>query len=248
MGASLSLRAIIGLALDERTPDHPTLNGTGRRLPLAVHQAVFAKALAIQAQAALLRGETLGVNAPMVAAYANLKQLRTRLDGTSYTAYVRELMSQAPAALDESTAAEVTRYDRRRRGKKLPNEDWHTPHNPEARPGRMKDGWTRFCGKVEQAVELTTRAVVGVTVSPQNRLLQRGNRGQQLYTSSASEYFPQQNRTHCQTAHHPTSSHSPAELPRTQGQEHGQRAAIDNGAQKPFGRVGRFSDTKSPSP
>ncbi len=163
---SLSLRAFLGLALDERTPDHSTLSGTRRRLPLAVHQAVFAKVLAILAQAGLLRGETLGVDATMVAANASLKQLRTRLDGQSYTAYVRELMAQDPAAPKDPTAEDVGRYDRRRRGKKLSNADWHNPHNPEARLGRMKDGRTRFCEKVEHAVDLTTGAVVGVTVQP----------------------------------------------------------------------------------
>jgi transposase len=44
---SLSLRQFLGLPLPQRVPDHSTLSRTRQRLPLAVHQAVFALILGI---------------------------------------------------------------------------------------------------------------------------------------------------------------------------------------------------------
>jgi transposase len=59
---SLSLRQVLGLSRTQRVPDHSTLSRTRQRLPLAVHQAVFALILGIVESKGLLNGRVLGVD------------------------------------------------------------------------------------------------------------------------------------------------------------------------------------------
>jgi hypothetical protein len=44
------------------------------------------------------------------------------------------------------------------------NDDWTHPHDPHAKITKMQDGRTHLAHKAEQAVDLETGAVVGVTV------------------------------------------------------------------------------------
>ena len=62
------------------------------------------------------------------------------------------------------TRAELARLDRKR-AKKGSNADWTHPQDPDAKITKMKDGRTHLAHKAEQAVDLETGAVVGVTVS-----------------------------------------------------------------------------------
>ncbi len=56
--------------------------------------------------------------------------------------------------------------DRRRKDKKVSNDDWHNPHDPEARIAKMKDGTTHLAYKAEHAVDLNSEAIVEVTIAP----------------------------------------------------------------------------------
>ena len=47
-------------------------------------------------------------------------------------------------------------FDRKRKGKKLSNDDWKSPTDPDARIARMKDGTTHLAYKPEHAVDLDT--------------------------------------------------------------------------------------------
>ena len=61
---------------------------------------------------------------------------------------------------------ELRRLDRARKGKKVPNAEWTSPSDPEARITRMKDGRTRLAYKPEHAVDLDTGAVMAAHVHP----------------------------------------------------------------------------------
>lgn len=161
---SLTLRQFVGYQLTDRTANHSTISKTRRLLPLAVHTAVFVKVLEILAQHKLLRGKTLGVDATTLEANAAMRSIRDRVTGQSYQDYVRELMAADPEASDDPSDDEVGRYDRRRKGRKTSNQDWHNPHNPDAKITKMKDGRTHFAEKCEQAVDLDTGAVVAISV------------------------------------------------------------------------------------
>ncbi len=58
---SLSLRAFLGIPLNQATPDHSSLTVIKQRLPLQVHEQVFAFALGLARQKKLLRGKTVAV-------------------------------------------------------------------------------------------------------------------------------------------------------------------------------------------
>lgn len=160
---SLSLRRFLGYGLDEATPDHVTLSRTRRLLDAATHQAVFAWVLERLAEAGLLRGKTIGVDATTLEANAAMRSIVRRASGESYREYLRKL---ATAAGEPTDAAAVQRQDRKRKKKKVSNKDWASPHDPQAQITKMKDGRTRLAYKAEQAVDLETGAIVATTTHP----------------------------------------------------------------------------------
>jgi len=80
--------------------------------------------------------------------------------GESYTDYVQRLA--IAEGVDPEDAAAVRRMDRKRK-KKMSNEDWENPNDPEAEITRLKDGRTELAYKAENAVDMETGAIVAVT-------------------------------------------------------------------------------------
>jgi transposase len=64
---------------------------------------------------------------------------------------------------------DLIRYDRKRKGKKLSNEEWESTTDPDARIARMKNGATHLAYKVENAVDLKNSIVVAGCVTPADR-------------------------------------------------------------------------------
>ncbi len=60
---SLSLREFLRLESRDRVPDHSWLSRTRTRLPHEVHEAVFDWVLALIAEARLVQGDSIGVDA-----------------------------------------------------------------------------------------------------------------------------------------------------------------------------------------
>jgi transposase len=67
---SLSLRAFLALGLEEATPEHSTISRTRRLIDLETHRAVFTWVLQVLAQADLVKGFTVGVDATTLEANA----------------------------------------------------------------------------------------------------------------------------------------------------------------------------------
>ena len=65
------------------------------------------------------------------------------------------------------TREDLARIDRKR-PKKVSNDDWTHPLDPDANITKMKDGRTHLAHKAEHAVDLETGAVVAVTVQDAN--------------------------------------------------------------------------------
>jgi hypothetical protein len=61
----------------------------------------------------------------------------------------------AHEGLEEPTAAQQQRWDRRRK-KRLSNREWVNPHDPEARITKLKDGRVHLAYQAEHAVDLDT--------------------------------------------------------------------------------------------
>jgi transposase-like protein DUF772 len=119
---SLSLRQFLGLPLTQRVLDHSTLSRTRQRLPLAVHQAVFALVLGIVETQGLVKGRMLGVNSTYLRADASMKAIVRRDTKESYTNFVMRLASEA--GMEHPTASEAQRLDRTRKGKQTSNRVW----------------------------------------------------------------------------------------------------------------------------
>ncbi len=158
---SFALREFLGLVLPEAPPDHSTISRTRRLIDLETHQAVFTWMLQRLADAGLVKGKTVGIDATTLEANAALRSIVRRDTGESYQDFLTKL-AQA-SGIDTPTRADLTRIDRKRK-KKGSNDDWTHPHDPDAKITKMKDGRTHLAHKAEHAVDLETGAIVGVTV------------------------------------------------------------------------------------
>ena len=88
---SLSLREFLRLGTTEPVPDHSWLSKTRARLPLEVHEAVFAWVLQRLAEHGLIQGERIGVDASTMEANAALRAIVRRDSGEDY----REMLHAA---------------------------------------------------------------------------------------------------------------------------------------------------------
>jgi len=157
---SLCLRQFLQIGLDEPTPDHVTISRTRRLMDEATHQEVFGWVLRQVAQAGLLKGKTIGIDATTLEANAAMKSIVRRDTQEGYTDYLKRLAEAE--GLEATDEAALRRMDRRR-SKKGSNADWINPHDPEAQITRMKDGRTALAYKAEHAVDMDTGAIVAVT-------------------------------------------------------------------------------------
>jgi transposase len=162
---SLSLRKFLGYALDEATPDHSTISRTRRLYWLETHKAVFRWVLKILAEEGLVSGRTVSIDATTLEANAALKSIVRRDNGQSYMDYLKELAKAA--GIENPTKEQLARLDRKRK-KKGSNQEWVSPSDPDARITKMKDGRTHLAHKAEHAVDLTTGALLAVTLQPAN--------------------------------------------------------------------------------
>jgi transposase len=158
---SLSVRSFLGLELHEAPPDHSTVSRTRRLIDVETHQAVFTWVLQRLADAKLVKGKTIGIDATTLEANAALRSIVRRDTGESYEEFLTRL-AQA-SGIETPTREDLARLDRKR-PKKGSNDDWQHPHDPDAKITKMKDGRTHLAHKAEHAVDLDTGAIVAVTV------------------------------------------------------------------------------------
>ena len=161
---SLSLREFLRLGTTERVPDHTWLSKTRSRLPLEVHEAIFTWVLQRLAEHGLIQGDRIGVDASTMEANAALRAIVRRETGEGYREMLKRLAAESGIATP--TVDDLIRLDRRRKGKRLSNEDWTSPSDPEAKVAKMKDGRTRLAYKPEHAVDLDTGAIVAAEIHP----------------------------------------------------------------------------------
>lgn len=163
---SLSLRKFLGYGLDEKTPDHSTISRTRRLFWVSTHSAVFAWVLKAARSEGLVRGETIAVDATTLEANAAMRSIVRRDTGRGYEAYLGRLAAEA--GIEDPSREELARLDRKRE-KKGSNRDWKSPSDPDARITKMKDGRTHLAHKAEHAVDLSSGAVLAVTLQPADR-------------------------------------------------------------------------------
>lgn len=159
---SLSVRAFLGYALEEPTPDHSSLSCIARRLGEQVFSTVLSISLQALKEHGLLKGRHLGIDSSVIEANASLRHLVERNTEEDYREYVQRLAAEA--GVDPADAEAVRRFDRKRAGKKMSNEQWEQKHDADARIGITKHGACDMIYKPEIVVDLETGAIVDADV------------------------------------------------------------------------------------
>jgi transposase len=163
---SLSIRHFLDFELHDAPPDHSRLSRTRRLIDLETHQAVFTWVLQRLADAQLVQGRTLGIDATTLEANAAMRSIVRRDTGEAYEAWLTQLAEAS--GLTTPTRAELARFDRKRK-KQGANDDWTHPQDPDAKITKMKDGRTHLAHKAEHAVDLDSGAIAAVTIQPADR-------------------------------------------------------------------------------
>jgi transposase len=159
---SLSLRDFLGVPLAEATPDHSSLTRVRQRLPLDVHEHVFVFVLRVAREKGLLKGKTVAVDSTTLEANAAMKAIVRKDTGEDWKEYLKRLMAEE--GIENPTDEEVRRFDQKRQNKKVPNQEWESPADPDSRIAKMKDGTTHLAYKAEHAVDLETEFVLAAAV------------------------------------------------------------------------------------
>jgi hypothetical protein len=85
-------------------------------------------------------------------ANAALRSIMRRDSGESYREMLTRMAKES--GVETPTIDDLVRLDRKRKGKKLSNEDWVSKTDPDAKIAKMKDGSTHLAYKPEHAVDL----------------------------------------------------------------------------------------------
>lgn len=95
-----------------------------------------------------------------------MKSIVRKDTGDNWQAYLTTLMREAGAIGPEDTPSidEMKRFDKSRKDKKVSNEDWESPVDPDSRISKMKDGTTHLAYKAEHAVDLESDIIVAAEI------------------------------------------------------------------------------------
>lgn len=164
---SRSLAEFLGYGPTEETPDHSSLTRIHQRLPQEVHEAMFSFVLALAAEKKLLSGTTVAVDSTMLEANAAMKSIERKDTGEDWKEYLRRLAAEA--GIENPTDEDLRRFDKKRTDKKVSNDHWQSPSDPDSRIAKMKDGRTHLAYKAEHVVDLKTDLVLAAVVYEANR-------------------------------------------------------------------------------
>jgi len=132
-----------------------------------VYNQVFVFILRLLDQKGLLQGKTVGLDATILEANAAMKSIVRKDTGADWNQYLRTLA--AAEGMENPTVEDLRRLDRQRPDKKVSNQVWASPTDPDSRIAKMKDGRTHLAYKAEHAVDLKTDVIVAATVTHADR-------------------------------------------------------------------------------
>jgi transposase len=168
---SLSLRQFLQVPLDASTPDHSSLTRVRDRLPLEVHQQVFAFVLSLAEQHKLLggktpQGKTVAIDTTLLEANAAMRSIVRKESGEDWKAYLTRLMKEEGLIEedDEPTDDELRKFDKGRKQKTVSNREWESESDPDSRIAKMKDGRTHLAYKAAHVVDLDSEFLLDAEV------------------------------------------------------------------------------------
>lgn len=160
---SLGLRKFLGIAITEETPVHASLTIIRQRLPELVFDKVFVFVLGLLEEKGLLRGKAVAIDATTLEANAAMKSIVRKDTGEDWKQYLQGLAKAE--GIQNPTEEDLRRLDRARTDKKVSNQQWASPTDPDSRIAKMKDGRTHLAYKAEHAVDVVSEAIVATTVT-----------------------------------------------------------------------------------
>lgn len=160
---SLGLRTFLGIAITEDTPVHASMTIIRQRLPQLVFEKVFVYVLSLLEQKGLLCGKAVAIDATTLEANAAMKSIVRKDSGQDWKEYLQGLAKAE--GIQNPSEEDLRRLDRARKDKRVSNEQWESPIDPDSRIARMKDGRTHLAYKAEHAVNVVSEAIVATTVT-----------------------------------------------------------------------------------
>ena len=161
---SHSLKLFLGVAIDERAPDHSTLSRTRRLIDLETHAEVFREILKVLANHKLIDGKTVGIDGTTLEANAAMRSIVRRDSGEGYQEFLTKLAKES--GIETPTREDLAKLDKKRKNK-ASNDDWQSPSDPDGKITKMKDGTTHIAHKAEHAVDMgegAHGAILGVNL------------------------------------------------------------------------------------
>ena len=160
---SLGLRTFLGIGPTEATPVHASMTIIRKRLPESVFDKMFVFVLSLLEKEGLVRGKSVAIDATTLEANAAMKSIVRKETGEDWKQYLQGLAKAE--GIENPTEEDLRRLDRGRKNKKVSNEQWESPIDPDSRIAKMKDGRTHLAYKAEHAVDVVSEAIVAATVT-----------------------------------------------------------------------------------
>ena len=167
---SLSLKEFLRYAPHEATPDHSSLSRIRGRFSEEVFGDVFRFVLQIVQEHKLLDARTVGVDSTTLEANAAMRSIVRKDSGENWEQYLKRLAEAD--GVEIKNKADLIRYDKDRNDqgqKKVSNEVWESPTDPDARIAKMKDGTTHLAYKAEHVVDLKTEVILAAEIYHANQ-------------------------------------------------------------------------------
>ena len=128
---SRSLARFLDYGPNEATPDHSSLTRIRDRLPLEIHEQVFAFVLSVAEDHGLLANKTVAVDSTFLEANAAMKSIVCQETGEDWKEYVKRLAAAEGIALE--TDEELRKYDKNRKNKRVSNDEWESETDGDSR-------------------------------------------------------------------------------------------------------------------
>jgi transposase len=97
----------------------------------------------------------VGVDSTTLEANAAMRSIIRRDTGEGYQEFLTKLARES--GIETPTREDLAKIDKKRKNK-ASNDDWHNPHDPDAKITKMKDGTTHLAHKSEHAVDMGEKA------------------------------------------------------------------------------------------
>jgi hypothetical protein len=111
----------------------------------------------------------VGVDSTTLEADAAMKSIVRKDTSEDWKEYLTRLMKEK-GLIDEGDDSpsdeELRKFDKSRKDKRVSNEEWTSPADPDARIAKMKDGTTHLAYKAEHVLDLETEAILAAEVYP----------------------------------------------------------------------------------